>query len=120
MKQFQFYKLFSPFLNAFLHLRFFKKHMLNESECFFGREEGLSGLTVGSVWLIVRGGKGALIHKTKSPDFGSLEVGISGITIINHFQEIEGEPEFCLKEIKTGFTFFSTICIGNEKFKAIK
>ena len=94
--------------------------MLNESECFFGGEEGLSGLTARSVWLIVRGGKGALIHETKSPDFRSLEVGISGITLINHFQEIECEPQFCLKEIKTGITFFSTFCIGNEKFKAIK
>ena len=28
------------------------------------------------------------------------------VIIINHFQEIEGEPEFCLKEIKTGITFF--------------
>ena len=128
MKQFQFYKLFSPFLSAFLHLRFFKKHMLNDSECFFWGEEGLSGLTAGSVWLIVQGGKGALIHETKSPDFRSLEVGISGKTIIikvitiiiNHLQEIEGEPEFCLKEIQTGITLFSSICIGNEKFKAIK
>ena len=45
-------------------------------------EEGLSGLTAGSVWLIVQGGKGALIYETKSPDFRSLEVGICGITII--------------------------------------
>ena len=32
----------------------------------FFREGGLSGLTVGSVWLIVQGGKGALICVTKN------------------------------------------------------
>ena len=46
----------------------------------FFREGGLSGLTVGSVWLIVQGGKGAInVRDKKSPDFRSLEVGISDI-----------------------------------------
>ena len=54
-------QLFSLFLNAFLHLGFFKKHTLNESECIFWGEEGSSGLTMGSVWLIVQGGEGVLV-----------------------------------------------------------
>ena len=41
----------------------------------------------------------------------------TSITIINCFQEIKNGPEFRLKEIKTGVTFFfCTNCIGNEKF----
>ena len=38
------------------------------------------------------------------------------IIIINLFQEIKDRPEFHLKEIQTGITFFSTVCIGNEEF----
>ena len=92
-------QLFSPFLNAFLHLGFFKKHTLNESECIFWGEEGLSGLTVGSVWLIVQGGEGVLISAwQKSPDFRSLEVGISAIIKNRGFW-----PCFCF------FCFFAEI-----------
>ena len=52
-------KLISPFLNAFLHFKFSEKHMLSEGGWmhFFQGARGVSGLIVGSVWLIVsRGG----------------------------------------------------------------
>ena len=83
MKQFRFYKLFSPFLNAFLHLGFFKKHMLNESEFIFGGggvEWANSGKCVvdWAMW-----GRGINPHDKKSADFRSLEVGISANVTIS-------------------------------------
>ena len=84
---------------------------------FFWGGEGLSGLTAGSVWLIVGGGKGALIHETKSPDFRSLEVVISGITIVNHFQEIGGEPEFCLTRLKLALHFLLQSALEMKNLK---
>ena len=70
LNQFQFFKLFSPFLNTFLHLGFFEKHTSNESECIIlGAAGWLKGLTAGSLWLIVQVGKGALIRVTKISRF---------------------------------------------------
>ena len=40
-------QLFSLFLNAFLHLGFFKKHTLNESECIFGGGGGVEWVNSG-------------------------------------------------------------------------
>ena len=34
----------------------------------------------------------------------------------NRFQEIKDGTEFCLKQIQTGITFLSGVCIGNEEF----
>ena len=90
--------------------------MLNESECFFWGEEGLSGLTAGSVWLIVQSGKGTLVDETESPDFRSLEVGISGITIIKHFQE-KMNLSFALKRLKLALHFFLQSALEMKNLK---
>ena len=76
-KQFHFFKIVSPFLNTFLHLRFSEKHTVNESGCVFLGEGGLEWANSGSMWLIVRGGEGHWSAWQKSPDFRSLEAAIS-------------------------------------------
>ena len=55
LKEFQFLKLDSPFLNACLYLGFSKKHTLNESGGIFWEEEGLTGLIAGSVCELGKG-----------------------------------------------------------------
>jgi len=74
LKQFQFFKLFSPFLNTFLYLGFFEKHTSNESECIFWGQEGLSGLTAGSLWLIVQVGKGFRVRVRVDPCDKNLQI----------------------------------------------
>ena len=64
---------------------------------FFG-EEGLSGLTVGSVWLIVRGGKGALICLTKNlrRDMYRNEIKVS----LFCFTRARGIRYYCIRDKK--------------------
>lgn len=66
-----YFKLVSPFLNAFLHLRFSEKGTLSEGFAF---SEGPSGLMAASAWFIVRWGGGGVAEAGVDPNDKDLQI----------------------------------------------